>query len=130
MEPGPVLTGCDIKSLADCNATLLPCRLDSDVEVDSNFFQPSIFPENGHLCASLRGRPLQGKQLDVPNGFIGCLVRAKNEGHEDQEVLTVSKKFSNLTYWNLDSEPSKDDKIVQAMNWTNIAHSIHSMDTN
>ena len=39
-------------------------------------------------------------------------------------MLKVYKKFSNLTYWNLDSEPSEDDMIVQALKWTNIAHSV------
>lgn len=69
------------------------------------------------LTASFRGRPLQGRKVNLPTGFKGCLVSRDGK---------ISEKFNDFTYWNWDQLPKDDDKVVQAMKWLNLSEALSS----
>ena len=39
-------------------------------------------------------------------------------------VMKATHKFSQFTYWNLETPPSNNDAIVKAMQWINIAAAV------
>jgi len=43
----------------------------------------------------------------------------------DEKHLAVTHKFKDFTYWNLDSTPSDNDKIMQVMKWIDIANVVY-----
>ena len=51
--------------------------------------------------------------------------RQTKEGEEGEEgedrAMKVTHTFQDFTYWNLDARPSVNDKIVQVMDWVNLA---------
>lgn len=69
------------------------------------------------LVASFRGRPLQGKRLDLPDGYEGSVVIDSKK---------PARKFNSFTYWNWDEIPSANDNIVKALQWIDIAEAIHA----
>nr|BAF00371.1 hypothetical protein [Arabidopsis thaliana] len=44
---------------------------------------------------------------------------------EDNQCWEVKAKFNNLTYWNHDSLPSKDDTFFRSFHWFSIAEALH-----
>jgi len=58
--------------------------------------------------------------------FVGLVLRELPVGtslndNDDERRLSISHKFKDFTYWNLDLPPSADDKIMQVMKWIDIA---------
>jgi len=43
---------------------------------------------------------------------------------EDNQCWEVKAKFNNLTYWNHDSLPSKDDTFFRSFHWFSIAEAV------
>lgn len=74
---------------------------------------------NPILVASFRGRPLQGKKLNLPDGYEGSVVSTENSKKH-------AKKFKSFTYWNWDEIPTNDDAVVKALQWIDVAKAIHS----
>jgi len=74
-----------------------------------------INDDNKKLEASFRGRPLNGEHLSIPNDYIG--------------ILTNSSKpigsFDQLTYFNLDCSPTKNDCIARSIEWLSLAKLLH-----
>ena len=55
--------------------------------------------EKGCLEASLRGRPLEGEILKLPEGYEAAVIQAAgSDGNTFREV----KRVKQLTYWNYD----------------------------
>lgn len=42
-------------------------------------------------------------------------------------IFKASKKFSNLTYWNLEDKPTVNDKIIKALQWIDISSAVSQM---
>lgn len=86
----------------------LPCKIDANcsAKVDA-YFKPtiSVIEEESIQKSSFRGRPLLGRQIELPANCFGLTV-------QDKEVSGVFNKF---TYWNWDQKPTNQDKIVQAL---------------
>lgn len=68
------------------------------------------------LTASFRGRPLQGRKVKLPDGYIG---------HVHQKDSVDGRKFDEFTYWNWDQIPKDNDTVVNALQWMKIAQAIH-----
>ncbi|KAK3803799.1 hypothetical protein RRG08_026034 [Elysia crispata] len=107
---------------------LMPCKVHLDDEANTSiFFHPSIKQEGQLKTAAFRGRPLNGKVLDIPSGYTGVMLteRGKRSTEEEDRLLLVSHKFDHFTYWNLDKEPSSDDLTQRAMQWIDLSSVLH-----
>ncbi|XP_078064586.1 ribonuclease H2 subunit C, partial [Mustelus asterias] len=81
------------------------------------------------LQVSYRGRALRGRDLPVPPGYIGLVLKEDREPSlEEEEERTVRAKstFSSLTYWNLETPPTADDSVVMALSWTQLADALQA----
>lgn len=127
----------DRDEAAQCH--LMPCRIERNKSTvkAKEYFWPTIkqLKEGGDeemgrgktelagetnqgspiMTASFRGRPLQGRKLQVPSDYKGYLLI---EGRS-------KKEFNEFTYWNWDELPSNNDTVVKALNWINISKAIH-----
>ncbi|XP_051900907.1 ribonuclease H2 subunit C [Pristis pectinata] len=108
---------------------LLPVDIESDgnARVDQ-YFTPAVQERDGELLVSYRGRALRGRDLPVPAGYVGLVLREDREPCSDEEERTVRVKsaFSSLTYWNLETRPTADDSVVMAMTWPRSPQAIHA----
>merc|ERR1712039_510554 len=78
--------------------------------------------EKGCLEASLRGRPLEGEILKLPEGYEAAVIQAAgSDGNTFREV----KRVKQLTYWNYDKVPSDSDQFKKAVQWLKIADVMH-----
>lgn len=92
---------------------------DRKVGNDANTRQQNNDPKNPILTASFRGRPLQGKKLDLPESYQAQVVI----NNSDRSKTT--KSIKELYYWNWDEIPNKDDKVVKALQWIELAKVMH-----
>lgn len=75
------------------------------------------------LSTSFRGYPLDGKKVVVPKGYTGVILHETikpTTNREDRKFYTMHK-FDSFTYWNWDKEPSKNDVVLQALDWIDVA---------
>ncbi|EEZ99790.1 Ribonuclease H2 subunit C-like Protein [Tribolium castaneum] len=103
--------------LADCDAPV------------SKYFETGVkVQEDETQKASFRGYPLRGKTVELPEGYIGVVLHESIAPVSDKEErkFHVTNKFKTLTYWNWDKAPSKNDKIIQALDWIDVAEALHS----
>jgi hypothetical protein len=85
------------------------------------------------LLASFRGRPLQGRRVQVPEGFLGHVISKEppaqsvgaNTSKGPSSEPRIKKHFREFTYWNWDELPDKNDTVVRALNWLQLAKAIH-----
>lgn len=78
------------------------------------------------MYASFRGYPLIGKPIDLPKEYLGIVL------HETCQPTTIEEErkffpvhtFKSLTYWNWGKMPSKNDLIIQALDWIDIAEAV------
>ena len=55
--------------------------------------------EKGCLEASLRGRPLEGEILQLPEGYEAAVIQAVGS---DGDTFREVKRVQQVTYWNYD----------------------------
>ena len=83
------------------------------------------------LEATLRGRPLDGEIIKMPEGFKAVVFQAGGEtalggdSAEKTETMRAIKKLDRFTYWNYDKRPSKEDKFRQALQFVDLAKVMH-----
>jgi ribonuclease H2 subunit C len=116
-------------SASQPSVQLLPCSIDTDgyCKVEQ-YFSTTMSPAADKICASFRGRPLQGRDVTLPDGFMGIILREDKKPLTDQQnrEFTVQYSFNSFRYWNLDKPTSHDDGLGKALDWLNIADAIHS----
>lgn len=139
--------GKDKSDCDEVNCHLMPCRIEykGSTVLAKQYFWPTIrllqaggdedqgrgaksdyatkadscnLKDNPVLVASFRGRPLQGKKIQLPDGYEGTVV--------DEDGQKPIGKFKELTYWNWDKIPETSDTIVQSLQWFDISKAIHS----
>ncbi|XP_041353046.1 ribonuclease H2 subunit C-like isoform X1 [Gigantopelta aegis] len=108
---------------------LLPCEIQYSGDANvASYFQSSIrSDENKGLTACIRGRPLNGQEVELPRGYTGIILKENHRQvtEDDDRHLIATHKFEKFTYWNLDKVPSADDRLVKALHWINIAKVLH-----
>merc|ERR1740137_293408 len=59
------------------------------------------------LVNTLRGRPLEGKVVELPTGYTGLVVEGNKVGldMDRDRTMRVTSKFREMTYWNYDKVP-------------------------
>lgn len=131
---------------------LLPCKIHPGKAVDDShtltapvdrYFRPyaAAAPgENGSdgnksWRASLRGKPLTGVELGMPNGYVGVLCTSGSTDDrngqdlpaEDPEAGSiVGEVTKGMTYWNWDRLPTREDPLLAALDWVRISEAIMS----
>ncbi len=100
-----------------------------------SYFTQFVFhdAERGCLRASLRGRPLDGKVVSLPDGVSAFVLQTgRDDGlrsDDHKRTLRVVKACKDMTVWNYDKVPSKDDKFNQALGWLDMAEILHGSDS-
>ncbi|KAL8184147.1 UNVERIFIED_CONTAM: hypothetical protein K2H54_007703 [Gekko kuhli] len=76
---------------------------------------------------SFRGRMLKGKQVLVPEGYMGLVLEevAPYLSSEERNVQ-VKSTFESMSVWNLERAPNESDEILMAFSWPKIAEGIHA----
>ncbi|KAF2604196.1 hypothetical protein F2Q70_00024776 [Brassica cretica] len=108
----------------------VPCCISFDGPAQvSNYFKPKssevevdgVRTEEAHF----RGRKLQGATISMPSGYSGFVLgQASNKNangkrkacsdEEENPCWEAKAKFDEMTYWNHDTLPSKDDTILRS----------------
>ncbi|XP_069750257.1 ribonuclease H2 subunit C isoform X2 [Narcine bancroftii] len=108
---------------------LLPVDIESNGSANvDQYFTPAVQEHKGEMQVSYRGRMLQGRDLLVPSGYVGLVLKEDQQlcAEEEERTVRVKSAYSSLTYWNLESHPTPDDTVVMAMSWPQIAHAVHA----
>jgi len=118
------------KSENGASIQYLPCSIDftgtSDIEERFSKFTEKD-DDTEILSNSIRGFPLQGKILSVPENYKGIIVESGKSGLTKQDKSArVTSCFEQMTYWNYDRAPSQADAWQQALEWTKVAEALHS----
>ncbi|KAG9509973.1 Notchless protein-like 1, partial [Fragariocoptes setiger] len=110
----------DQNNLPPAECHLIPCKIDSDCETAkvSTYFSPTIRSDSTpntseqFKTASFRGRPLQGRSVKLPNGYVGSILASPRtvSGITTRKAV---KKFDEFTYWNWDAVPKSQDSPAQ-----------------
>ena len=108
----------------------IPCSINytGETQINERFSQfTSEDADKVCLRNSLRGFPLDGKTLRLPEGFTGLVVESGKSGLTKQDKSArVTSSFKEMRVWNYDKVPGDSDSWQQALNWTNVAAVLHS----
>jgi len=114
-----------VKENVSCHR--LPCKINfNGYSKVSKYFTPYIREddsENTFTC-SLRGYPLQGQEVKVPEGYSGVVLRERKHVDSDEIDLKATAVFKKYLSWNWDRMPL-DDEIPKAFQWIDIASVLH-----
>jgi len=102
---------------------LIACKVKANCDANvEKYFTPTISQSDSVLLSSFRGRPLNGRKVDLPKNSTAFVL------HESKNCKDlIAKESSNqITYWNLDKNPSDCDSLPQALQWIQISNAIHS----
>ncbi|XP_071541168.1 ribonuclease H2 subunit C [Panulirus ornatus] len=122
-----------LKEVDSSHIHYVPCNIkyNGDAAV-GKFFTSYIKEEtNGEgekgLTGTYRGYPFIGKEMKVPDGYTGVILKETRPNLNSDEDRTMRGvcQFQAFTFWNWDREPSRGDKYQQAMDWAEIATVIH-----
>lgn len=69
---------------------------------------------------------MTGKQIQVPEGYVALLLHESMRPLRDidERKFFVVNKFKEITYWNWDKTPSRNDPFVKALDWIDIAEAV------
>lgn len=81
---------------------------------------------------SLRGKPLTGVQLDMPDGYVGmlCHTVSQNDGSESDpgdsamDLVADGDVTKQFMYWNWDRVPTRNDPLLAALDWLLVSDAI------
>jgi ribonuclease H2 subunit C len=76
---------------------------------------------------SLRGFPLKGIKMNLPENMQGVVLREIEKLQVDgSRELKFGGKFNKFTYWNYDKNPSENDAYKKAMHWIKVSEAVSS----
>ncbi|XP_032939509.1 ribonuclease H2 subunit C [Catharus ustulatus] len=106
---------------------LLPCRIQHDGPAPvAVFLRPRPGP-GGELWASFRGRRLGGRELPLPAGYRGLLLRGEEPGDPSQAGrVTLTGSFEAITDWGADTAPAPGQGLARALQWGPLAQALHA----
>ncbi|KAM7342321.1 ribonuclease H2 subunit C [Cochliomyia hominivorax] len=102
----------------------LPAKIQGDGQANvEKYFDPYTRKDHGILTNALRGYPLQGEILKVPDGYKGLVLQETRKplDEEADRTLRIKGCFEDFTYWNYDKIPSLSDGYKQALKVLNLA---------
>lgn len=88
----------------------------------SNYFETTFIKkqDSDTIESSFRARPLKGKQVQLPSGYTGAIIKRQ----ENNFISTVGE-FEQLYYWKYDEEPSQVDPLPRSLDWFTISSALH-----
>ncbi|KAJ8959366.1 hypothetical protein NQ318_022052 [Aromia moschata] len=108
----------------------VPFKIHADCDAKvTKYFDDYVKTNNdGILEGSFRGYPLRGKQINIPEGYVGLVLHEsiKPPREKDERKFYVVNHFSEITFWNWNKTPSDNDSIMQALQWIDVADALHS----
>lgn len=110
----------------------IPAKLnkDSAADVEKYFdqFTEELAKGSDILSNSLRGHPVIGAKMQVPEGWQGVVYTERKRPLNDDtdRVFQQKSTFDNFTYWNYDKNPSRNDAFTQALQWLEISDVLHA----
>ncbi|KAH8257979.1 hypothetical protein KR038_003615 [Drosophila bunnanda] len=109
----------------------LPAKVDGDGEANvqeyfNNYTREASEYGTGILTNALRGYPLVGERLKVPDGFQGLVLQETNKplSESSDRQLRLTGVFEEFTYWNYDKVPSNGDAYRQALIMADVAQAL------
>ncbi|XP_058678362.1 ribonuclease H2 subunit C [Ammospiza caudacuta] len=113
---------------------LLPCRIQHDGPAPVAAFLRARPGPDGDLWASFRGRRLGGRELPLPPGYTGAVLRGGEPGETplgDTQAgsvtsVTVTGTFGAITDWGGDTAPPPGRGLARALQWGPLAQSLHA----
>ncbi|KVI03069.1 uncharacterized protein C12B10.15c [Cynara cardunculus var. scolymus] len=82
--------------------------------------------------AYFRGRRLQGTTVPLPDDYSGFVIGRKSSAKRkacnndaNTTYWQMNAKFENITLWNHDNLPSKEDGFLRAFHWLHVAKALH-----
>jgi ribonuclease H2 subunit C len=126
-------TDLHFKRPCDNSIHLLPCSIDHDGPAPvKDFFHPQHVEGQAEpvLEATLRGRLLRGRQVELPKGIRGIVLQQstppRSRELEHQNYAKEKSTYSNMVYWNHDAAPTEGDYLPQALKIFDVAKSVHN----
>ncbi|KAL0858297.1 hypothetical protein ABMA27_012197 [Loxostege sticticalis] len=117
------------KDIFEQRAHYVPCKIDEDGAANvKKYFEPYVVESpDGDMTATFRGHGLDGTKMTLPEGYRAVVAtEAKKPLAEDADRrFQVAGGFKQLVYWNWDKKPSKNDNLVRALDWIDIAEALH-----
>lgn len=89
--------------------------------------------------ASLRGKPLKGVKIDLPEGYVGVLCNSSNSKADGNDSVTSMNFIADdkegdfiqqFMYWNWDRVPNREDPLLAALNWIHLSEAIMTNNDN
>ncbi|KAH8285206.1 hypothetical protein KR054_006183 [Drosophila jambulina] len=109
----------------------LPAKVDGDGEANveeyfNNYTREAPEYGTGMLTNALRGYPLVGERLKVPEGFQGLVLQETEKplSESSDRQLRLTGVFEEFTYWNYDKVPSNGDAYRQALVMADVAQAL------
>ncbi|KAL3833790.1 hypothetical protein ACJIZ3_008526 [Penstemon smallii] len=108
----------------------LPCCIKYDGPTSvSDYFKPKstdmevdgLKVEEAHF----RGRKLHGTTIALPEGYSGFILGKKSPEEKNPDCWETRATSRNVTVWNHDDVPSKDDAFVRAFHWFAVSKTLH-----
>ncbi|EDW91769.1 uncharacterized protein LOC6531248 [Drosophila yakuba] len=109
----------------------LPAKIDGDGEANvdhyfNNYTREATEFGRGILTNALRGYPLMGEKLKVPEGYSGLVLQETEKpiSNSSDRQLRLTGVFKDFTYWNYDKVPSNGDPYRQALFLADVAQAL------
>ncbi|KAL8913831.1 MAG: hypothetical protein Q9171_001435 [Xanthocarpia ochracea] len=138
----------------ECIPNLLPCRIhhDGPVNASRRYWAPEQ-DKDGNLEAYFRGRKLKGREVKLPDGYRGAVVKKgtkeddapkKNaerlkrrqlededvdddENDEEVQVMEEVADFKEFIIWGHEAVADRDDAFVKGIEeWMGFAAAMHA----
>ncbi len=105
----------------------LPCSIDFNGKANvQQYFLNTVQEQSTNddvlYSASIRGRPMKGRKVDLPTHQLkGFVLVEKNEKEHDEEMegdeqtskqYVTKESFSTIMNWSLDSDPKTYEKQI------------------
>jgi len=86
--------------------------------------------------SSLRGKPLTGVKLNIPDGYVGVLCVGEDDDNRRNVVDDSTSAVESITgevtqevmYWNWDRIPTREDPLISALDWVRVSEAIMTND--
>ncbi|XP_056366366.1 ribonuclease H2 subunit C [Oenanthe melanoleuca] len=106
---------------------LLPCRIQHDGPAPVAAFLRVQPGADGELWSSFRGRRLGGRELPLPPGYRGLVLRGEEPGETPQAGwVTPVGSFEAITDWGADAAPPPGRGLARALQWGPLAQALHA----
>ncbi|KAL8840720.1 MAG: hypothetical protein Q9170_001238 [Blastenia crenularia] len=139
---------------SECTPNLLPCRIhhDGPVNASERYWAPKP-SEDGTFESYFRGRKLKAREVKIPEGYRGVVVKEKAtesdkqedrmlserlrgregeeamEDDEEEEEITIMEEvgeFGEIMVWGHESVAQGDDTFIRSLEeWIDFADAMH-----